>query len=192
VTARQSAAIATIQDYGDVYLDLTQSASQLLALRRAESAGQIKRADRSLPVTLLLEDGSTYAHSGKLEFTEVTVDAGTGAVTVRARFPNPEGLLLPGTYARATISTAHISKALLVPQTAVARTPSGGATVTLVKGNDAVEVRPVTLGAAQGRDWVITGGLTVGERVVVEGLAKLRPGLPIKPVPAGSPAAAQH
>ncbi len=192
VTARQSTAIATIQDYAEVYVDLTQSASQLLALRRAESSGQLTRADRSLPVTLVLDDGSTYAHPGKLEFTEVTVDAGTGAVTVRARFANPEGLLLPGTYARAQIATARVSHALLVPQTAVARTPSGDATVTLVKGDNAVEVRPVTLGVAQGRDWVVASGLAAGERVIVEGLAKLRPGIPVKPVPAGSPAPAQH
>jgi membrane fusion protein (multidrug efflux system) len=190
VTARQSAPIALIQDYQEVYVDLTQSAGQLLALRRAESAGRLTRASTSLPVTLTLEDGSTYGHEGKLEFTEVTVDAGTGAVTVRARFPNPEGLLLPGTYARARISTATVANALLVPQTAVGRTPSGAATLTLVNDKAEIEVRPVELGAAHGTNWIVASGLHPHERVVVEGLAKLRPGLPVKPVPAGSTASA--
>ena len=190
VTARQSTPIAVIQDYAEVYVDLTQSAAQLLALRRAETAGRLTRASATLPVTLLLEDGSTYAHEGKLEFTEVTVDAGTGAVTVRARFPNPEGLLLPGTYARARISTATVAHALLVPQTAVGRTPSGAATLTLVNEKAEIEIRPVVLEAAHGGDWIVASGLHPHERVVVEGLAKLRPGLPVKPVPAGSPAAA--
>ena len=195
VTAKQTGAIATIQDFGQVYVDLTQSAAQLLALRRAESAGQLSRAPSTLPVTLLLDDGSVYPHTGKLEFTEVTVDASTGAVTVRALFPNPEGLLLPGTYARARISTATVAHALLVPQTAVARTPSGSATLTLINTSGQIEIRPVVLGAAHDGEWIIASGLHPQERVVVEGLAKLRPGLPVKPVPAGStpsPAPTQH
>jgi len=190
VTARQSLPIALIQDYQDVTVDLTQSAAQLLALRRAESEGRLTRTTGTLPVTLILEDGSTYGAVGKLEFTEVSVDTGTGAVTVRARFPNPEGLLLPGTYARARISTATVPHALLVPQTAVGRTPSGAATLTLVNDKAEIETRPVVLGATHGDDWIVAQGLKPHERVVVEGLAKLRPGLPVKPVPAGSPPAA--
>ncbi len=191
VTAKQTSPIATIQDYQSVYVDLTESATDILALRKAESAGQLTRAVQTLPVTLLLEDGSTYAHTGKLEFAEITVDAGTGAVNVRAIFPNPEGLLLPGTYARARINTATIKNAFLVPQSAVSRTPSGEATLTLVNANGQIEIRPVVLGPAHGARWIVASGLAVQDRVVVEGLGKLRPGLPVKPVPAGTaPAAA--
>jgi len=144
-------------------------------------------------VTLTLEDGSTYAHTGRLEFTETSVDSGTGAVTVRAVFPNPDGLLLPGTYVHARVATGTAPHALRVPQTAVGRDPTGGATLTLVNDAGAVEIRPVTLGAAVGADWIVTSGLRAGEHVVVEGLAKLRPGLPVKPVPVGAaPAAATH
>jgi membrane fusion protein (multidrug efflux system) len=167
-------------------VDLTQSAAALLALRQAEAAGHQTRAGTALPVKLLLEDGSIYTHDGHLEFTETTVDSGTGAVTVRAVFPNPEGLLLPGTYVRAQIATASVAHAFTVPQTAIGRDPKGGATLTVLKGEDQIENRPVTLGAAHGTRWIISEGLHAGDRVIIEGLGKLRPGLPIKAVPAGS------
>jgi len=193
VSAKQADPIALIQDYGSVYVDLTESSAQLLALRQAQAAGRLTRPASGLPVTLTLEDGSTYAHTGRLEFTETSVDSGTGAVTVRAVFPNPDGLLLPGTYVHARVATGTAPHALRVPQTAVGRDPTGGATLTLVNDAGAVEIRPVTLGAAVGADWIVTSGLRAGEHVVVEGLAKLRPGLPVKPVPVGAaPAAATH
>lgn len=189
VTARQTNPIATIQNFQQVYVDLTQSSAQLLALRQAQSSGQLTRDKTTLPVTLLLEDGSTYAHPGKLEFTDVTVDTGTGAVTVRALFPNPDGVLLPGIYVRAHLSTGTANQALLVPQTAVGRSASGSAQLTLVNTTGQLEIRSVLLGAAHGADWIVAQGLKPGEHVVVEGLAKIRPGLPLKPVLIGGPVA---
>lgn len=190
VTARQSEPIALIQNDVSVYVDLAQSAAQVLALRQAEAAGRQTHASTAIPVTLLLDDGTTYGHGGRLEFTETSVDTSTGAVTVRALFPNPEGLLLPGTYVRARIATGTVPAALTVPQTAISRDPKGGAMLTLVDTAAHLETRPVTLGAAVGTNWIVSAGLKDGERVIVEGLGKLRPGLPVRPVPAGSAPAA--
>lgn len=184
VSARQDAPIATIQDYAEVYVDLTEPASDLLAQRTAQRRGNLSHSDTAA-VTLLLDDGTPYPQTGTLQFTEVTVDPGTAAVTVRALFPNADGILLPGSYARARIRLGIAPQALHVPQVAVGRDPTGAATVTLVSDDGKVEVRKVTLGAAYGSDWIVTDGLHAGDQVVVEGLSKLRPGLPVKAVPAG-------
>ncbi|PIC01355.1 efflux RND transporter periplasmic adaptor subunit [Caulobacter sp. X] len=190
VTANQATALATVQDLSKIYVDLTQTSAELLKLKQQFASGKLGRTN-SATVTLKLEDGSTYPTPGTLEFSDVTVDPGTGSVTLRAVFPNPNGVLLPGMYVRAALSQGVASGGILVPQTAISRDPKGGATVTLV-GAKGPETRPVTLGQTVGDKWLITSGLQPGDKVIVEGLQKVRPGAPIKAVPAGSaPAAAQ-
>lgn len=190
VTANQATALATVQDLSKIYVDLTQTSAELLKLKQQFASGKLGKTN-SATVTLKLEDGSTYPTPGTLEFSDVTVDPGTGSVTLRAVFPNPNGVLLPGMYVRAALSQGVASGGILVPQTAISRDPKGGATVMLV-GAKGPEARPVTLGQTLGDKWLVTSGLQPGDKVIVEGLMKVRPGAPIKAVPAGAaPAAAQ-
>ncbi|WP_299003912.1 efflux RND transporter periplasmic adaptor subunit [uncultured Caulobacter sp.] len=190
VTANQATALATVQDLSKIYVDLTQTSAELLKLKQQFASGKLGKTN-SATVTLKLEDGSTYPTPGTLEFSDVTVDPGTGSVTLRAVFPNPNGVLLPGMYVRASLTQGVAPSGILVPQTAISRDPKGGATVMLV-GAKGPEARPVTLGQTVGDKWLITSGLQPGDKVIVEGLMKVRPGAPIKAVPAGSsPAAAQ-
>lgn len=192
VTASQTTALATVQDLSKVYVDLTQTSAELLKLQQQFASGKIGRSG-SAQVTLKLEDGSTYPIPGRLEFSDITVDTGTGSVGLRAVFDNPNGQLLPGMYVRAVLSQGVASSGILIPQTAVQRDPKGNAMVTVVNAKGAAESRPVTLGQTQGDKWLVTSGLAAGDKVVTEGLSKLRPGAPIKPVPAGSaPAAPQQ
>lgn len=190
VTANQATALATVQDLSKIYVDLTQTSAELLKLKQQFASGKLGKTN-SATVTLKLEDGSTYPTPGTLEFSDVTVDPGTGSVTLRAVFPNPNGVLLPGMYVRASLTQGVAPSGILVPQTAISRDPKGGATVMLV-GAKGPEARPVTLGQTVGDKWLITSGLQPGDKVIVEGLMKVRPGAPIKAVPAGSsPVAAQ-
>lgn len=189
VTASQATALATVQDLSKIYVDLTQTSAELLKLKQQFASGKLGKTN-SAQVTLKLEDGSTYPTPGTLEFSDVTVDAGTGSVTLRAVFPNPNGVLLPGMYVRATLSQGVTSGGMLIPQTAVNRDPTGAATVMLV-GAKGPEPRPVTLGRTVGDKWLVTSGLNAGDKVIVEGLMKVRPGAPIKAVPAGAAPAAQ-
>jgi len=194
VTASQATALATVQDLSKIYVDLTQTSAELLKLQQQFASGKIGRSG-SAQVTLKLEDGSTYPIPGRLEFADISVDPGTGSVTLRAIFDNPNGTLLPGMYVRAVLSQGVASSGILIPQTAVQRDPKGAAMVTVINAKGATEPRPVTLGQTQGDKWLVTSGLAAGDKVVTEGLQKVRPGAPIKPVPAGSkPAApqAQH
>jgi len=185
VTAAQTAALTTIQRLDPIYVDIQQSSAELLALRRQLAKGGAVRS--SATVSLMLEDGSIYPAKGKLEFAEAMVDPQTGTVTLRARFPNPDGMLLPGMYVRAKLSQATAPDAILVPQAGVSRTPTGDATVTLIgPGNKAI-VRSITADRAIGDKWLVTAGLKPGDKVIVEGLGKIKPGKPIRPVPAGSP-----
>ena len=191
VTANQAEPLALVQDLSRIYVDLTQTSAELLKLQQQFASGKVGRTN-SAQVTLKLEDGSTYPIPGRLEFSDVTVDPGTGSVTLRAVFPNPNGALLPGMYVRAVLSQGVASSGILVPQGAVQRDPKGNAQVTVVDAKGGAAPRPVTLGQTVGDKWLVTSGLNAGDKVVVEGLQKLRPGAPIKPVPAGSaPAAAQ-
>lgn len=189
VTASQATPLATVQDLSKIYVDLTQTSAELLKLKQQFATGKLGRTN-SAQVTLKLEDGTTYPTPGTLEFSDVTVDPGTGSVTLRAVFPNPNGVLLPGMYVRAVLSQGVTSGGILVPQTAVSRDPKGGATVTVV-GAKGAEPRPITLGQTVGDKWLVTSGLQAGDKVIVEGLQKVRPGAPIKAVPAGSAPAAQ-
>ena len=184
VTAAQAEPLATIQRLDPIFVDIQQSSAELLALRRALASGGVVPA--SAQVRLKLEDGSDYRLTGTVQFTEVTVDQNTGTVTLRARFANPDGLLLPGMYVRAVLAQARDTNAILVPQAGVSRDPKGEATVFVVgPGNKAVQ-RVVQNTRTQGQNWVVTGGLRPGDRVIVEGVARVKPNQSVRPVPAGS------
>ena len=185
VTANQTDALTTITRLDPVYVDIQQSAADLLKLRQALSQGGA--VPTSAQVHLKLPDGSTYGFTGTVEFSEVIVDQSTGTVTIRARFPNPQSILLPGMFVTASFAQAVQTSAILVPQEAVSRTPQGGATVFVVgPGNRAVQ-RAIQADRTLGASWVVTGGLAPGEKVITQGTANLKDGAPIKPVPASAP-----
>lgn len=185
VTASQADPLTTIQQLDPIYVDIQQSAAALLQLRRRLASGGVLPA--SATVRLKLEDGSDYGATGTVEFSEVVVDQQTGTVTLRARFPNSNGLLLPGMFVRAVFAQAIETNAFLVPQTAVTRDPKGDATVWIVgAGNKAVQ-RTVQAVRAEGANWVVTGGLRPGDKVITQGTANLRPDAEIRPVPASAP-----
>ncbi|WP_116092473.1 efflux RND transporter periplasmic adaptor subunit [Sphingomonas crusticola] len=184
VTAAQTDPLTTIQRLDPIYVDIQQSSADLIALRQSLASGGTVAS--SAVVHLKLEDGSAYPYAGRVQFAEEMVDPSTGAVTLRARFPNPQGLLLPGMYVRATFSQATTRQGILVPQAGITRNPQGKATVMLVgPGNKAV-TRNVETAQTVGANWLVTSGLKPGDRVIVEGLSKVKPGKPIRPVPAGS------
>jgi membrane fusion protein (multidrug efflux system) len=181
VTANQAAALATVQQLDPIYVDLTQSSAELLRMKRDFESGRLQRAGgNAVPVQLVLEDGSLYGAAGKLAFSEVTVDEGTGSVTLRAVFPNPKGELLPGMYVRARLSQGVNRDAVLVPHAAVSRDPRGNATVMVVNGESKVEARIVKAEQSIGDKWVVTQGLAAGDRVIIEGLQKAKPGAPVQ------------
>lgn len=185
VTSNQADPLAVIQRLDPIYVDIQQSSSELLALRRALAHGGAIPA--SANVRLKLGDGSEYAQTGTVEFSEVMVDENTGTVTVRARFPNPDGILLPGMFVRASFSQAVNTRAFLVPQQAVTRDARGQASVFIVgPGNKAVQ-RMITADRTDGTNWVVTSGLNVGDKVIVQNAVALQPNEAIKPVPAASP-----
>ncbi|HEY8553929.1 MAG TPA: efflux RND transporter periplasmic adaptor subunit [Burkholderiales bacterium] len=177
VTANQPEALATIQQLDPIYVDLTQSSAELLRLRRDLKAGRLERVENgTVPVKLVLEDGSEHPAEGRLAFSEVSVDQTTGTVTLRAVFPNPGGELLPGMYVRARLTHGVNRDAILVPHAAVARNPRGQAQVLVVNGEGKVEARIVRADRALGDKWVVTDGLAAGDRVIVAGLQRVRPG----------------
>jgi membrane fusion protein (multidrug efflux system) len=175
--------LAMIQQINPLYVNFTQSATEVMNLRRAMEQGRLKRAGaEGAQVRVLLEDGTPYAQMGKLLFADLTVDANTGQVTLRAEIPNPNTLLLPGMYVRVQVEQAKAGNALLLPQQAVTRSPQGD-TVMVVAGNGQVSPRPVKIGGSQNSQWVVLSGLQPGEQVMVDGFQKVRPGQPVKPVP---------
>lgn len=184
VTANQATPLATIQQTDPMYVDLTQSSSELLALRRNLAAGTAQQAD--LPVKILLEDGSEYAYDGRLAFSEVTVDPSTGSYLLRVQVPNPDHLLLPGMYVRAVVGAAVRQEGLLVPQKGITRDAKGNATAMVVGEDGAVEPRAVTVSRTVGDQWLVEGGLVAGDRVIVEGLQKIQPGMPVQATEAGA------
>ena len=175
VTANQADPLAVIQQLDPIYVDIQQSSAQLLALRRA--LGQAGAAPASAAVRLQLEDGSDYGLTGAVEFAETMVDPSTGTVTLRARFPNPSGLLLPGMFVHAIFAQAVATNAYLVPQAAVSRDPQGNATVLVVGPGNKILQRQVHAERAVGANWVVTAGLNPGERVVTEGTSRVRAGI---------------
>lgn len=185
VTAGQADPLTTVQQLDPIYVDVTQSSTELLALRRRFDSGKLKQANGGqASVSLLLADGSKYAAQGKLQFADVSVDAGTGNVTLRALFPNPKGELMPGMYVRAVLDSGLDDKAITVPQVGVTRNQRGEATALVLNKENKVEQRVLSTGAAVGDQWVVNAGLVPGERVIVEGLQKVRPGAPAVAVPA--------
>jgi membrane fusion protein (multidrug efflux system) len=193
----QSAAtqLAVVTQLDPIYCDFTESSTELLRLQRELEKGALKTvAPGEAKVTLLLDDGTTYSQPGKLLFSDVTVDPTSGMVTLRAEFPNPDHLLLPGMFARGVLEQAVNNQAITVPQRGVNVGAGGIATVMVVGADGKVEARVVKLGQAVGTKWIVTDGLKTGENVIVEGLQKIGPGMVVKPVPfnpAGGTNAAQ-
>ncbi|KAB2874007.1 MAG: efflux RND transporter periplasmic adaptor subunit, partial [Burkholderiaceae bacterium] len=192
VTASQAGALATVQQLDPIYVDVTQPSTTMLQLRRALEAGQLERSSNgaAAKVKLELEDGSTYALPGKLQFSESTVDPSTGAVTLRAVFPNPKGELLPGMYVRAVIEEGVKAGALLVPQRGVQRDATGKPVAYVVGADGKLQLRTLVAERAVGDRWLVTDGLAAGDRVVVEGLQNARPGVAVNAVPWAPQAAA--
>ena len=189
VTANQDAPLAVVNQLDPIYVDLTQSSSEYLDLRRALEAGSVTSAS-DVPVDIVLEDGSAYPHKGKLAFSEVTVDPTTGSYALRVVVPNPDNLLLPGMFVRALVSNAQRADGLLVPQPGITRNPKGDAVAMVVKPDNTVEQRTVQVSQTVGNQWLVEGGLAPGDRVVVEGLQKIRPGAAVVPTERGAETAA--
>ncbi|AMV73731.1 efflux RND transporter periplasmic adaptor subunit [Desulfuromonas carbonis] len=190
VTASQATPLATIQALDPAYVDVTQSSAELLQLKRELASGALKGAAGQAKVRLVFEDGTDYDQTGVLKFSDVTVDPSTGSVTLRTLFPNPKQLLLPGMYVRALLEEGVNENAILVPQRGVTRNPEGNAVVMLVGADDKVEQRVIQVARTVGDYWLVAGGLKPGDRVILEGLQRARPGTVVKPVPFGTPAAA--
>jgi membrane fusion protein (multidrug efflux system) len=189
VTASQPAALATIQQLSPIYVDVTQSSAELLRLKQNLASGLLKsNGAAQARVRLLLEDGSPYPLPGTLKFSEVTVDQSTGSITLRAIFPNPKHTLLPGMFVRAILEEGVNEHALLVPQQGVTRNPAGNAMVMVVGPEEKVEPRGIKVVQTVGDNWLVSEGLKAGDRVILEGLQKARPGTPVKAVPFGSKA----
>lgn len=184
VTANQGEALTTIQQLDPMYVDVTQSSTEMLRLRRAMTSGQLKADAGQAVVRLTLEDGTPYAHEGRLQFTDVTVDRSTGMVTLRAIFPNPDKELLPNMYVRAELVEGVSETAMLVPQRAVLRDANGNASVYIVPADNKIVQRPVKVSRTSGDKWIVTSGIEPGERVVIEGLQRIRPGASVRVVEA--------
>jgi len=180
VIAQQATSLVTVTQLDPVYVDLTQPSTTLLRLKRELAAGQMRRVEgNKTPARLLLEDGTSYESSGTMQFSEVTVDQGTGSVTLRAIFPNPEGLLLPGMFVRATIEEGVREGAILAPQEGITHAPDGSATALVVGTDEKVEKRSVELDRALGDQWVVIRGLAAGDRLIVAGVQKVKPGMQV-------------
>ncbi|MBA1276507.1 MULTISPECIES: efflux RND transporter periplasmic adaptor subunit [Pseudomonadaceae] len=188
----QAQEMAIIQQLDPIYVDVTQPARELLNLRRDLAEGRLEKAgENAAKVTLTLEDGTEYSHEGTLEFSEVSVDAGTGSVVLRAVFPNPDKVLLPGMFVHAQLVAGVKSEAILAPQQGITRTPNGNATALVVNAENKVELRQVVASRTVGNRWLINEGLNAGDRLITEGLQFIQPGIEVKAVPASNVASAQ-
>ncbi len=183
VSANSTENLATIQQLDPIYADFTQQAADLIRLRKALEDGQLMTGDNEAEVKLLLDDGTPYAQSGRLLFSEAAVDETTGQVTLRGEFPNPDGDLLPGMYVRVQIQQGVEKQAFAVPQQAVQRDPGGQASVLVVGEGNKVEQRRVNVGRALGDRWVISQGLKTGDKVIADGFQKTAPGATVNPQP---------
>ncbi|MBN3791209.1 efflux RND transporter periplasmic adaptor subunit [Burkholderia sp. Ac-20353] len=185
VQASQATLMSTVQQLDPVYVDLTQSSLDGLKLRQDVQSGRIKTSGPgAAKVSLILEDGKTYSEPGKLQFSDVTVDQATGSVTIRAIFPNPGRVLLPGMFVRARIEEGVNENAFLVPQIGVTHDQKGQAVAMVVGADNKVAPHQLTTTGMQGQDWVVEGGLQAGDRVIVQGIDKVRPGATVKVVAA--------
>lgn len=189
VKANQDGVLATIQQLDPIYVDVTQSSADLLRLKRSLANGELRANDAGqAKVKLLLEDGTPYAQEGAMQFGDVSVEQSTGSVTLRTLFPNPQQLLLPGMFVRAVLEEGVNDRAILVPQRGVSRTPKGEAMVMVVGAEDKVEARPIKVARTVGDSWLVREGLAAGDRVILEGLQKARPGTVVKVMPFGAKA----
>jgi membrane fusion protein (multidrug efflux system) len=181
VTGDQEAPLATVQQLDPIYVDLTRSANELLELRRKLASGAVRQTE-GIPVTIILEDGTTYTHEGELAFTDVAVDPMTGSYALRVVVPNPDGLLMPGMYVRATVSNAVLDRGLLVPQQGVVRDAKGNASAMVVTADGTVQQRAVQVSRTIGDQWLVSSGLAEGDRVIIAGLQRIQPGIPVTAV----------
>jgi membrane fusion protein (multidrug efflux system) len=188
VVAQQGTALDTVSTLDPIYVDVDQSSAELLALKRAIQAGNVSSGDTlTAEVSLKLDDGSVYPQKGKLQFTDVTVDPATGAVQLRALFPNPDNILLPGLYVRATINQGVDPHGILAPQDAIGRDQKGQPTALVVDEKNFARLRILKTGRAIGSNWQVLEGLKPGDRLITEGLAKVLPDMPVRPVPVNQP-----
>ena len=187
VTANQAGVLTTIAQLDPMYIDIPQSSTEVLALQRELAQGRFERINQAdgaaIPITVQLEDGSDYPHAGRLQFTGVQVNPSTGAVTLRAVVPNPDGILLPGMFVQTLLPTGVSSAALLLPQQAVTRDIAGKASVLLATSDNKVERRPVELGRAIGNQWLVSAGVAAGEVVIVDGFQRIKVGDTVNPQP---------
>ena len=179
VTSGQANALVTVQQIDPIYVDVTQSSGEFLRLKQELADGKLKQENGRAKVKLVTNDGVAYKQEGTLEFSEVTVDQSTGSITLRAVFPNPEKSLLPGMFVRAELEEGVNPVAILVPQQGITRTPRGAASALIVGKDNKVEVRELTTGAAIGNKWLVTAGLQDGDRVIISGLQKVKPGIQV-------------
>ncbi|MFY4431948.1 efflux RND transporter periplasmic adaptor subunit [Escherichia coli] len=177
VTANQADSLVTVQRLDPIYVDLTQSVQDFLRMKEEVASGQIKQVQGSTPVQLNLENGKRYSQTGTLKFSDPTVDETTGSVTLRAIFPNPNGDLLPGMYVTALVDEGSRQNVLLVPQEGVTHNAQGKATALILDKDDVVQLREIEASKAIGDQWVVTSGLQAGDRVIVSGLQRIRPGI---------------
>ena len=197
VTAYQPTPLAVVQQLDPIYVDVTQASAELIGLRRRLEGGDLKRSGSGLGrVKLLLEDGTPYEKTGSLQFRDVTVDPTTGSVTLRLVFPNPGQILLPGMFVRAVVEEGVRENAVLVPQQGVSRDTKGNPVAMVVDAGGKVEQRALELDRALGDRWLVTRGLQPGDRLIVEGMQKVRPGaevraVPFEPAPQQPPTAAR-
>jgi len=187
VTGHQPVALATIQHLDPIYVDLPQSTAELLRLQQRLADGRLNRDGKNQNrVRLILEDGTPYPLEGTLQFRDITVDPSTGSVILRVVAPNPKGVLLPGMFIRTVVQEGINTQAILIPQQAVSRDPKGNPLTLIVDAESKVQVRPLVLDRAIGDRWLVASGLAPGDQVIVEGIQKVRPGAPVKVVPAGT------
>lgn len=187
VTANQPTPLATIQQLSSMYVDITQSNTELMRLQQSLASGVLKRGGSSqAKVKLLMENGTPYPVEGNLKFSDVTVDPSTGSVTLRSLFSNPKQILLPGMFVRAVVQEGVNEQAILAPQRAVTRNPQGEAMVMVIGAEEKVEPRIIKVERTVGDSWLVSDGLKPGDRVIMEGIQKARPGTPVKAVPFGS------
>jgi membrane fusion protein (multidrug efflux system) len=184
VTANQTAAMATIQQLDPIYVDVNQASSEWLHLKQEIDSGRAQSGAADSPVTILLTDGRTYGQKGKLQFADITVDPTTGDFLLRAIVPNPNGELLPGMYVRALLDEGVLAKGVLAPQQGITRDPKGNATALIVNAQGKVETRDVKVSRTVGDQWLVDDGLASGDHVIIEGLQKVQPGMPVKSVEA--------
>jgi membrane fusion protein (multidrug efflux system) len=187
VAAQQPTVLATIQRLDPMFVDVPQSTAEVLRLRRGLKEGRLdQNGENQKKVKLVMEDGTAYPLEGTLQFRDVTVDPTTGSVVLRIVFPNPNGILLPGMFVRAIVQEGVNNQAILIPQQAVSRDPRGNPLTLVVDDKSNVQIRMLTLDRAIGDQWLVSSGLAPGERVIIEGMQKVKPGAPVKAVPFGT------